>query len=329
MAQTDGGPVVVVYDPIHTIRWTYEYERSALAERGVRLELLGDPDQQSGQLEAADIVVVSQRLNDRHLELLRDCSGILCYSVGMDGVNTELAQRLGIPVANVAGYCTEEVSDHAIALLMMVQRSILPFAMAAFYGRWDVRDRDDFYSIHRVRDTVLGVVGMGRIGSRVAEKARGLGMKTIGFDPFVQQEQLPDVKLRDLEELLRSSDAVVLCAALTDTSRNLIGARELKLMKSDAVLVNVARGGLIDEAALAAALREGDIRAAALDVRSVEPPGEDDPLVGLDNVVLTQHMAATSVEAFQDIHRLAAERILEMLEASGRIESADAIGVDR
>jgi phosphoglycerate dehydrogenase-like enzyme len=317
---TPEAPLVVVYDPITTIRWDYDHERAELAARGVRFELADQPARLDDLLPAADVVVVSSRLRDDHLELMTNCCGIQCYSVGMDGVNVALAERMGITVSNTPGYCTEEVSDHGIALLMALQRALLPMASAAARGQWQVRDRDDFYTIRRISGTTLGVIGVGRIGRRVAEKARGLGMATIGYDPYAVQQDLPDVELVAIDQLLRRSDAVMLCAALTTGSKNLIGAAELELMKPDAVLVNVARGGLVDERALADALRDKRIRSAALDVRSPEPPDpENDPLLGLDNVVLTQHVAATSIEAFRDIHHLAVGHILAMLEAGGRL----------
>ena len=323
MSSSDSRPLVVVYDPITTIRWDYDHEISTLEARDVRFELADTPERRAELLPQADVVIVSQRLPDEALATMTNACGIQCYSVGMDGVNAELAAEMGITISNVPGYCTEEVSDHGIALLMALQRVIVPFATAAAAGSWAIHDRDDFYTIRRISDTTLGVVGVGRIGRRTAEKARGLGMTTIGFDPYADQADVPDVELLPLDEMLRRSDAVILCAALTNGSKNLIGAAELAHMRDDAVLVNVARGGLIDEAALADALHGGRLRAAALDVRSPEPPDPDtDPLRGLDNVVLTQHVASVSIEAFRDMHHLAVGHILRMLEEGGRIAAA-------
>lgn len=313
-------PLVVVYDPISSIRWDYDHEQAELDARGVRFELADTPDRKQELLPLADVVIVSQRLPDEVLASMVNCCGVQCYSVGMDGVNAELAAEMGIPISNVPGYCTEEVSDHGIALLMALQRVIMPFATAAAKGSWAIHGRDDFYTIPRICDTTLGVIGVGRIGSRTAEKARGLGMTTIGFDPYADQASLPDVELLELDEMLRRSDAVILCAALTNGSKNLIGAAELAHMRPDAVLVNVARGGLVDEAALADALRNGRLRAAALDVRSPEPPDpETDPLLGLDNVVLTQHVGSVSIAAFRDMHHLAIGHVIRMLEEGGRL----------
>ena len=313
-------PTVVIYDPITTLRWNYDTEREALAARGVRLVVPGDLTESRAALGTADLVVTSGRLPDEDLERMTKACAILCYSVGMDGVNAARAAELGITVANVPDYCTDEVSDQGIALLMAVQRLIVPTAAAAAQGQWEVRDWDEFYRIRRVPGQTCGVVGVGRIGSRFASKAQGLGMTVIGHDPYRQDAPIP---LVPLAELLQRSDAVVLCAALTNGSRHLIDAAAIDLMRDDAILINGARGGLVDEAALAAALRAGRLRGAGLDVREVEPtPPGADPLLGLRNVVLTQHIGATSVEAFADIRRIAAERILALLSDNGRLGAA-------
>ncbi|WP_116998969.1 NAD(P)-dependent oxidoreductase [Desertimonas flava] len=317
---------VVVVDPITTIRWDYDHEADELARHGVELLLPADEREVETMVPTADLLVASGRLSDHLLRAAERACAVLCYSVGMDGVNRALADELGIEVSNVPGYCTEEVADHAITLLLAAQRMLVPCATLAARGEWQVRDRDDFYRIRRVAETTVGVVGLGRIGSRFAEKARGLGMTTIAHDPYLVESPHHDVELLGLDDLLQRADAVVLCAALSEESTGLIGARELDLMDPGAILVNVARGGLVDEGALADALRAGRLRAAALDVRNPEPPTADDPLRGLDNVVLTQHTAATSVEAFRDMHHFAARRIIELLTAHGRLPASLATG---
>jgi phosphoglycerate dehydrogenase-like enzyme len=318
--------LAVVYDPIRTFPWSYEHELATLAERGVDLALPDNLEQARKLLPDADAVVVSTKLPNDDLELLERCCGILCYSVGKDGVDNVRAAELGITVDNVPDYCTEEVSDHAVALLLSLERLVFAFGVEGAAGNWDVRGWPEFLTMRRLSELVVGVVGVGRIGSRVAEKLRGLGMRILGYDPYPTSDAHEAVELVGFDDLLRLSDAVVLCAALTDESRRLIDGRALAMMRPDAVLVNVARGALVDESALASALREGRLRGAALDVRSPEPPDPvRDPLLGHRNVILTQHVGATSIEAFQDMHRLSAERILGMLEAAGRIPALKAV----
>jgi D-3-phosphoglycerate dehydrogenase len=312
-------PTVLVYDPITTVEWTYEPERELLSEAGVRLNVPTRSRATDDELFDADVVIVSDPFPAELTLRLTRCAGLICYSVGMDAVDADAARAVGVPVTNVAGYCTEEVSDHALALLLALQRKIVPFATAAANGEWKVYGTDDFRSIRRLRGQRLGIVGLGRIGSRVAAKAAAFGMTVAAYDPYLPSSPLADVRLLSLEDLLRTSDAVVLCSALTESSRRLIDAERLASMPDGAVLVNVARGGLVDEKALAAALRSRHLGGAALDVRAQEPPPVDDPLRALPNVVLTQHIGATSRESHADLHRLAAERALELLARAGRL----------
>lgn len=309
--------VALVFDPIRTTPWDYAVEATLLAEHGVELRVPEDAIQAVEWLAEADVLVVSSRLPSDLLVRLQRCVGILCYSVGMDGVDLEAAEALGIPVANVPGYCTEEVSDHALALLYAAQREIVPLATAAAAGRWAVHREPALSRIRRMSALVVGVVGFGRIGRRVAEKCLALGMSVLVHDPNLAATGRDDVPLVPFDHLLANSDAIILCASLTPASRHLIDEEALRLMRSDTIVVNVARGDLVDERALAEALREGRLRGAALDVRAVEPPLADDPISGLSNVILTQHIGARSQEAHADLHRMAAQRILELLGTRG------------
>lgn len=312
-------PAVVVWDPVRELDWSYDRERELLAAEGVRL-VVPDSDRASvEQLHGADVLIVSGPFPAELLPQLTRCVGIICYSVGMDSVDAVAAAAAGIPVTNVAGYCTDEVSDHAMALLLAVQRRLIPFTRAADRGDWAVYSGPDFYGIRRMRGQSVGIVGLGRIGSQVAVKCAAFGMSVIAFDPFLAGSSLDFVELCDLDVLLERSDVVVLCSALTDSSRRLLDADRIAALRHGAVIVNVARGALIDEVALAQALACGDVSAAALDVRSPEPPDlEADPLRGMPNVILTQHMAATSREARDDLHVFAARRAVELLADAGR-----------
>lgn len=317
---TSTAPVVLVWDPIRDLDWSYDRERELLAAEGIDLVVPATPTASDDDLAAADVIIVSGPFPAEQLARLARCVGIICYSVGMDAVDAAAAADAGIPVTNVAGYCTDEVSDHAMALLLAAERRLLPFIRRADHGDWDVYNGPEFYGIRRLRGQTVGVVGLGRIGSQVATKCAAFGMSVIAHDPFLPASTVPGVELVDLDDLLSRSDAVVLCSALTESSRRLLDAERIGRMRPGAILVNVARGGLVDEAALAAALREGRLAVAALDVRAQEPPDPaTDVLAGLPNVVLTQHMAATSQEARDDLHVLAARRAAELLAAAGRV----------
>jgi D-3-phosphoglycerate dehydrogenase len=317
---TPEDPVVLVWDPIRDLDWSYERERELLAVEGVRLVVPATPRASVEELRGADVVIVSDPFPSELLVQLTRCVGLICYSVGMDAVDADAAAAAGLTVTNVAGYCTDEVSDHAMALLLAVQRRLVAFTSSAAAGDWDVYSGPDFYGIRRLRGQTVGIVGLGRIGSQVAMKCSAFGMTVLAYDPYLSRSPLDCVELTGLDVLLRRSDAVVLCSALTESSRHLLDADRIATMRRGAVIVNVARGALIDETALAGALRAGQVSAAALDVRAKEPPDrENDQLRGLPNIVLTQHMAATSQEARDDLHVLAARRATELLADAGRL----------
>ena len=315
-----GVPIVLIWDPIRDLDWSYEPERELLAAEGVAL-VVPDVDRASlGQLQRADVLIVSDPFPAELLPHLTRCVGIICYSVGMDAVDLTAASAMNIPVTNVAGYCTDEVSDHAMALLLAVERRLIPFTRCAQDGDWDVYSRADFHEIRRLRGQTVGIIGLGRIGCQVAAKCSAFGMKVIAFDPYLGESPGEFVELCDLDVLLSRSDIVVLCSALTDSSRRLLDADRIAVLRPGVVIVNVARGALIDEDALRVALESGHVSAAALDVRTSEPPNADSDLLrALPNVVLTPHMAATSREARHDLHVLAAQRALELLSDVGRV----------
>jgi D-3-phosphoglycerate dehydrogenase / 2-oxoglutarate reductase len=318
--RTDGSssrsPIALVFDPIRSLDWSYEIERDLLGERDVELVVPASDDEALSLLPMADIVIVSEWLPTELIAALDRCVGLLSYRVGLDTFDVDVARAAGIPVANVAGYCTEEVSDHGLALLLAATRRLLPFARAASDGDWDVYGWPEFRAIRRLRGRTLGIIGAGRIGSRVAVKAHAFGVETIAYDPHLTQSPVEDLHLVSLDELLARSAMIVLCSALTGASRHLIDRRAISRMQDGVILVNVARGGLIDEVALMEGLRSGRVGVAALDVRADEPPGASDEMRKLPNVILTPHLAATSVESHADLHAFAAAEVLRLLEGA-------------
>jgi D-3-phosphoglycerate dehydrogenase len=315
---TPDDPSVLIWDPIRDLDWVYDRERELLAAEGVALVVPDTERASIEQLQRADVLIVSGPFPSELFAHLTRCAGVICYSVGMDAVDAAAAAAASIPVTNVAGYCTDEVSDHAMALLLAIQRRLIPFARKAESGEWKVYSGPDFFGIRRLRGQTVGIVGLGRIGSQVAVKCAAFGMTVLAHDPYLESSPLDFVRLCGLDDLLGRSEVVVLCSALTDSSRRLLDAARIATLRPGAVIVNVARGALIDEAALLEALAAGRIGAAGLDVRAQEPPPDDDPLRELPNVVLTQHMAATSQEARDDLHVFAARRAIELLERAGR-----------
>ena len=176
--------------------------------------------------------------------------------------------------------------------------------------------------IHRIRSRTIGIIGLGRIGRLVAQKLHGFRPTVIAYDPILDASPDPEVELVSLDELAARADIVVSCAALNDSSRGIIGAEFLAKTRPGVLIVNVSRGGIVDEAALLAAMNRGHVAYAALDVRSPEPPAADDTIAGRDDVVATQHIAASSVESIAGLHREAADQIIKMLREAGRLPAA-------
>ena len=214
---------------------------------------------------------------------------------GVDTIDVHTATRRGIAVMNAPGANTVSAAEHAMGLLLALMRHIPWAADAMRRGDWD-RKR---FEGRELRGKTMGVIGLGRIGGHVGHIARAFGMTVVGHDPFVTPERAAEfqVRLLPLEELLRIADVVTLHLALTDDTHHLIDARRLQLMKREAVLINTARGELVDEAALAEAVREKRLAGAAIDVFAVEPLPADSPLRGLDRNILTPHLAASTAEA--------------------------------
>lgn len=313
--------MVLMLDPISWRReWPYEAERGILAAAGVDLVVPVDSAEQERLAANADVVVASGMfpVDAARLATFTRCVGIVCYSAGRDHVDEAAAAELGLSVAGVHANA-DEVADHAMALLLAATRLIVPMASRAEAGNWDLLDVPEIWQIPHLRGLTLGVVGAGHVGRRVAERARAFGMLTSAATRRPPTTPDPLLPVVPLDELVATADVIVLAASLTPATRHLFDADLLSRVKRGAVLVNIARGGLIDEEALAAALDDGRIRAAALDVRAREPPGPDDPLTGRPNVLQTPHIGGASASVLTDLRRLTAEGALDVLRRAGRL----------
>ena len=234
-------------------------------------------------------------------------------SAGYDRADLAAARRAGVPIANNGGSNSVAVAEHAMMLLLAVSRRLVRQHANVAGGRWR---GNEIPRLTELRGKTLGIVGLGNIGRRTARLADAFGMNVVYYDiariPEDAEEAL-GARFRLLDELLRESDAVSLHVPLDDTTRRMIGARELALMKPTAILVNTSRGPAVDEAALSDALAAGAIAGAGLDVFDSEPPAPGNPLFALDNVTLTGHLAGPTVEshrarvrnAFDNVQRVA------------------------
>jgi D-3-phosphoglycerate dehydrogenase / 2-oxoglutarate reductase len=314
------GPVVVIPSPIDVMDWNYDVERSILEPLGINLVVPASADEARAAMPDADVIFTSSPLTATDIATFRNCVGIVCYSVGMDYVDAKAAAERGIPVWNCPTSNNEEVSDHAVLLILAAQRRLLRFAMAAREGDWDVYQWPELGQIHRLATRTVGIIGLGRIGHLVARKLHGFRLTVVAYDPFISGTPDPEVELVSLEELCARADIVVSCAALTDTSRGLINAATIAKMRPGVIVVNVSRGGVVVEDALAEALESGHVAYAALDVRSPEPPDPaNDRITDQPNVLLTQHIAASSMESVAGLHVEAANQIIALLRQAGRL----------
>lgn len=241
---------------------------------------------------------------------------------GVDNIDIPAATRRGIPVLNAPGANTVSAAEHTLALLFALVRRVPWAAQSMREGAWD---RKSFAGIE-LRGKTLGVIGLGRIGAHVARVARALGMTVVAHDPYLPAQRAEDlgVALGPLDEVLASADVVTLHMPLTDATRHLLNRDRLAGMKRGAVLVNAARGELVDEAALIAAVKSGHLAGAAVDVFAEEPLPADSPLRGVDRLLLTPHLAASTQEA-QD--RTALEICQAVLDALDRGDIGSAVNV--
>ena len=247
------------------------------------------------------------------IALLQRCRVISRFGAGLDNIDVGAASARGIVVTNTPDCCTEEVANHAWLLLLACACDLLRRDRSVRRGEW--RQDDGLDLTRPVTGRVLGIVGLGKIGLAVARRAQAFGMTVIAHDPAVTSAEMAryGIERVALDDLLARADYVSLHCPLTDTTRHLIDARRIGLMKRTASLINTARGAIVDQAALVDALRKGRIAAAGLDVFDPEPPGKDEALYGLDNVILTPHLAANTTDSINRLRRRTVEQVVRVL----------------
>jgi D-3-phosphoglycerate dehydrogenase / 2-oxoglutarate reductase len=235
------------------------------------------------------------------------------YGVGVDNIAVDAATARGIPVTYVPDYCVAEVAEHALGLLMALARGVVRYDRSVKQRAWDLGVAAP---LRRIEGRTLGLIGCGRIGRRLAHKALGLGMRVLVYDAnpaAVEAAVAGGLTGAELHEVVAKVDFLSLHLPLTPATRGFIGESILRQMKPTAFLINTARGGLVDTDALARALREGWIAGAALDVLPQEPPPADNPLLDLDNIVLTPHVAFYSEESLQALRQRTARAVVDGL----------------
>jgi D-3-phosphoglycerate dehydrogenase / 2-oxoglutarate reductase len=265
-------------------------------------------DETAEATAGADVVFVNfAPITRRVLEGLADGAVVIRYGVGYDNVDVEAATAAGVRVANVPDYGTGTVADHAAALVLALVRRLPVHDAAIRREGWAAPA--DAGPVRALSEATAGLIGTGRIGLALAERLQAFGMRVIAHDPYADPQALAErgIERVELDPLLAAADAISLHAPATPETNHVIGAESLAKLKPGAVVVNTARGALVDEAALAEALASGRVGGAGLDVFEPEPLAADSPLRELPNVLLTPHAAFYSDRSVDDLQRLAAE----------------------
>jgi len=255
--------------------------------------------------DADAVVTLMQPYSRRVIENLKKCKLIYNAGTGFDTIDVPAATEKGICVAYPGDYCMEEVSDHAMALVLACARKITRLDRAVRAGKWDSFEKKEIRGIlppmFPLRGQTLGLIGFGRIGRTIADKAKGFGLKVIAYDPYLAPDVFKQTGVESvtLNHLFKTSDFITIHAEFSSKMEHLLGMEQFRVMKPTAYVINASRGGAIDQAALYTALAEGYIAGAALDVMAEEPGGigADHPLLTLDNVIITAHSAYYSEQS--------------------------------
>lgn len=294
----------------------YDVERDILEKSGASLTMAPCHGDLSAVLKAtgdADAVLVRESpVNGDVIKAMSHGKVIVRYGIGVDNIDLKAAAEKNIYVANVPDYGVEEVSDHALALLLTIARRIHTRDAAVRGGAWNVSRAEPMY---RMQGTTLGLVGYGRIARALERKMRAIGVaRVLVYDPWVKPGQYPDIELTDVDTLCAEADYVSLHCPLTEQNRHIVNAARIASMKPQAIVVNTARGGLIDEDALAEALQADRLFGAGIDVFEKEPLRRDHPLLQCSNAVLTDHTAWYSEQSVAELQRKAAEEVARVLD---------------
>ncbi len=275
----------------------YDYEMEGLA--GLDAEIVEGPTDEAGFIAAArdaDVLYAKGiKITKPIIDSLTKCRAIVLGSVGVDSVDVAAATARGIPVTNCPDTFIEEVADHAMTLLLAGFRRVIEQDRMVREGRWR-EGRPALLQIPRLMGQTLGFIAFGHVARAVARRARGFGLRMMAYDPFIEELVMPDygVLPATLEEVLAQSDFISMHAPATPEAEGMLMEKHFRQMKKTAIFINTGRGPTVQEAGLIKALQEGWIAHAALDVLEIEPPGNNNPILGMSNVTLSAHTASAS-----------------------------------
>jgi len=279
-----------------------------------------------------DIILTLQTDNKSLIEKIKDCDGLIIrtlkvsseiinnakklkiiaqHGIGVNNIDVKTATKRGILVVNAPKANTDSVVEHVITMILALSKNLINMDGIVRKGNWNLR----YQQINEeLQGKVLGIIGLGNIGLRLAEKVKSLDIKVIGYDPFVKKEDLKEANIQFVnskDQIFKKADFISLHIPLIESTQGFIGMREFKMMKKDAFFINAARGQVIDEKALYQVLLENRIKGAALDVFSEEPPNEGNPLFGLDNVIFSPHSAGLTEQSFKRMSTQVAQGIID------------------
>ncbi len=264
--------------------------------------------------DADAVVLIARNLTRDIIGRMEKCKLILTLSVGYDCVDVLAATEKGIPVCNSPTYCSDDVANHAMMLLLALSRKLHALLDETKAGGWDYKVSKPVYNY---TDKTLGIVGFGKIGRKMVQKARGFGMKVSAYDPYIADDIFEYMGVRreyEFLDLASSADYLSIHAPLTGETYRMIDAEVLAKMKPEAIIVNTSRGAIIDEEALADALRKGRLGGGGVDVLEKEPPSPDHPLIQCTNMMVTPHVAWYSEESFERNIVLGMDELMRVLQ---------------
>jgi D-3-phosphoglycerate dehydrogenase / 2-oxoglutarate reductase len=295
---------------------SFDLEREELEKINASLEIhqcKSEKEVIEATKDADGLIVQYADINKNVIQSLKKCKVIARYGVGVDTLDVKTATEYNICIVNVRDYCNDEVSTHAMTLALTCLRKITLLNDTVKKGIWDVKVARPIF---REKNKIFGLVGYGSIGKIVARKAQAFGFKVISFDPFISSEVMNenDVEKVELEELIKAADVISLHVPLNEKTKNIISAKELKMMKKSTFLINTSRGGLINEEDLYRALTEKWIAGAALDVLEKETLDPEYKLLKLDNLIITPHAAFYSEDSLRELQKLAARGVAQVLQ---------------
>lgn len=294
-----------------------EIEFRRFAEAGYDFSVASAHDKETLKKECADadaVMLSFIEMDEELINSLQNCKVIVRCGMGFNNVDIPAATKRGIMVANVQKYCLDEVSDHAVALMLTLYRKTAYLSRLLREGVWDPAKARP---IPRLKDLTLCLYGLGGISSRFASKSKAFGMHIAAYDPYLPEEYFEKMgveRITDEDELFRRADVLSVHLPLNKSTEKIISAEKMALMKSNAIFINVARGGLVDEEALIKALQEGKLGGAGLDVLPDEFPSMDNPLFQMDNVIVSPHIAYYSEGSDVDLRNYAINQVIGALE---------------